>query len=236
MWIISICIFLAMVMIQMSRKLLDVGEPQTWTKLKWTSCHFQNGDLLFLSRGDSFYFRRIFGESFWTHVALVYEDPITSTLYAWEAMMGDSSLPVSSASYIVEGPRLIPLYKWIDKNLREHGDTLGWRAIQYPLDQDRKVLFGNFVLDNLNKHYRFAHDFLMDAWQRFWTPMMFFRLPYKCSKRRYCASLVGHTLEHLHLISRHIDHGENYVPNDFTHDSLDCLDGYRYSPMMEIVN
>ncbi len=235
MWPIAIASFVALFSFIVASQLLRVGEPQKiHASIPWIRCAFQSGDLIFASRKDPLFITRLFGRSFWTHVALIFEDHRNECLYVWESTV-ENNLPLSASSHVFKGPKLTPLFKWLDRTIRVDERPVAVRALRTDLSPSQKAGFSKFVSKKLKK-YRFAHDFLMDAWRRYWSWLPFLRLPFQSNRRRYCASLVGQTLEQIGIVERTLRLEENYVPGDFADDScITYCPGVTYGPLVELV-
>lgn len=203
--IVIFVLFIVMAVIVKYSKSTSV--PKSKYKMNIGDLQFHAGDLLLTHRRNPL--MTSFGGSFWTHIAIVYEDPYSGVLYAWDILMPQSRSLTGFLETPTRCTRLITLERFIER----WKGTVALRKLEAKTSIDN-YRFSDFIKSHWNSG--FAYDFITHGGNRFFEYL--FNIPVQVRTEespRYCAELAAETYKHLGVFQSY-PNNTSFIPRDFS--------------------
>lgn len=227
-----VLITLAVVVSVVTRHMWKTNYPPVARSVRWSVPAFRGGDLLLTSNENML--TCTLGGSYWNHIAVVYQEPETGLLYAWEVC----NPPVGWSAFVGtrahRSTRLSPLARFFERWSRRGG--VAYRPLVGPPVDAHK--FSDFVRSRWGQG--FAYDYIAQGANRFFG--VFGTVPVEArttQSPRYCAELAAETYEALGVLdfkdSAYTPH--QTVPKDFSQaeDNVPMAATYRFGPETYLV-
>lgn len=223
-WLL-VCCLLTVFLIWFTERLNKAGAVTCQYRVHPRRFAFKAGDVLLCSTS---LFNRLFVQSTWGHVALVYRDPWNDMLCVWEIQIPvEGSWRAHTTSLKSQATRLTPLYRYLDRCPK----PVCVRSISKEVNV---MAFHDFIKTKWEQPFGF--EFFANAGSRIFMDIVGIPvLPRKKKSGRYCAEMVAETLSHLGVLDfqssldSHVK-PSRILPRDFAKNTerLPLTAGYEY--------
>ena len=226
-WLVTFGV-MALLLVWFAQRVTHVDRPQCTTKARPESYPFKAGDVLLC---PSSLVTRLFSNSIWGHVALVYRDPYNGMLYAWETRIPvQGTWNTITTSLKSKATRLTPLFRY----LKRSPQPICVRSL-LPREVDTHRL-ADFVRQKWNQPFGF--DFVTNGANRVFMDVVGVPVITRTKgSARYCAELIAETLHFLGVldvnatVDPHV-RTNTIIPRDFSEheEHLPFANGFSLGP------